>query len=121
VLYTLAAGLSRLSRASLVVALGCSLGMVPHLVAAITGLAALQHESAVASQTLNHLGVAYLLYMAWMTLHDKGALVMEKDTTSRSAGGALPIRSLRAVQPLRNEWLRWSGVPDMLTCNRRLR
>ena len=78
VLYTLAAGLSRGTRASLVAALGCTLGIVPHMLAAITGLAALLHTSAVAFQTLKYLGVAYLLYMAWSTLRDKGPLTVEE-------------------------------------------
>ena len=65
VLYTLAAGLSRGARASVVAAFGCTLGIVPHMAAAILGLAALLHTSALAFQTLKYLGVAYLLYMAW--------------------------------------------------------
>ena len=74
VLYTLAAGLSRGPRASVVAAFGCTLGIVPHMAAAIMGLAALLHTSALAFQTLKYLGVAYLLYMAWDTLREKGAL-----------------------------------------------
>ncbi|CAN5126198.1 LysE family translocator [soil metagenome] len=85
VLYTLAAGLSRGRRASIVAALGCTLGIVPHMLAAITGLAALLHTSAVAFQTLKYLGVAYLLYLAWATLRDRGALAVEADTERRSA------------------------------------
>ena len=46
VLYTLAAGLSRGARASVIAAFGCTLGIVPHMAAAITGLAALLHTSA---------------------------------------------------------------------------
>ena len=84
VLYTLAAGLSRGARESVVAAVGCTLGIVPHMVAAITGLAALLHTSAVAFQVLKYLGVAYLLFMAWSTLRDKGALTVE-ETAPRSA------------------------------------
>ncbi|GAB4587590.1 LysE family translocator [Nocardia sp. IFM 10818] len=84
VLFTLAAGLSRGVRASVVAAFGCTLGIVPHMVAAITGLAALLNASAVAFQTLKYLGVAYLVYMAWMTLRDKGALAVPEE----SAGAA---------------------------------
>ena len=76
VIYTLAAGLARGARASVVAALGCTLGIVPHMVAAITGLAALLHTSALAFQVLKYLGVAYLLFMAWSTLRDKGALTV---------------------------------------------
>lgn len=85
VLYTLAAGLARGARASLVAALGCTLGIVPHMVAAITGLAALLHTSALAFQVLKYLGVAYLLYMAWSTLREKGALAVEEESAPRSA------------------------------------
>ena len=74
---TLAAGLSRGSRASVVAAFGCTLGIVPHMAAAIMGLAALLHTSALAFQTLKYLGVAYLLYMAWNTLREHGALSRE--------------------------------------------
>jgi len=84
VLYTLAAGLSRGARASTVAAVGCTLGIVPHMVAAITGLAALLHTSALAFQILKYLGVAYLLYMAWSTLRDKGALTVEEETAPPS-------------------------------------
>ena len=77
VLYTLAAGLSRGTRASVVAAVGCTLGTVPHMLAAITGLAALLHTSAVAFQVLKYLGVAFLLFMAWSTLRDRDALTVE--------------------------------------------
>ncbi|MFE9583304.1 LysE family translocator [Nocardia sp. NPDC006044] len=75
-LFTLAAGLSRGTKASVIAAFGCTLGTVPHLVAAMTGLAALLNASAVAFQTLKYLGVAYLIYMAWSTFRDKGALTV---------------------------------------------
>jgi threonine/homoserine/homoserine lactone efflux protein len=85
VLYTLAAGLSRGARASVLAAFACTLGIIPHMTAAVTGLAALLHTSAVAFQTLKYAGVAYLLYMAWRTLQDRGTLRIEKDIAPRSA------------------------------------
>jgi threonine/homoserine/homoserine lactone efflux protein len=85
VLYTLAAGLSRGSRASVVAAFGCTIGIVPHMAAAILGLAALLHTSALAFQAFKYLGVAYLLYMAWNTLRERGALKVEKQVGTRSA------------------------------------
>jgi threonine/homoserine/homoserine lactone efflux protein len=84
VLYTMAAGLSRGARASVTAAVGCTLGIVPHMLAAVTGLAALLHTSAVAFQTLKYLGVTYLLLIAWRTLKEKGALTVENDTAPRS-------------------------------------
>ncbi|MFI6367346.1 LysE family translocator [Nocardia sp. NPDC050630] len=86
VLFTLAAGLSRGTRASVIAAFGCTLGIIPHMIAAVTGLAALLNASAVAFQTLKYLGVAYLLYMAWNTFRDKGALaVPEAEAATPSA------------------------------------
>jgi threonine/homoserine/homoserine lactone efflux protein len=84
VLVTLAAGLSRGTRAAVVAAFGCTLGIVPHMLAAITGLAALLHTSALAFQAVKYAGVAYLLYMAWSTLKEHGALRVEADATPRA-------------------------------------
>jgi len=86
VLYTLAAGLARGTRASVVAAAGCTLGIVPHMAAAITGLAAILHRSALAFEVIKYLGVAYLVYMAWSTLREKGALSVEEDAAPRTAG-----------------------------------
>jgi threonine/homoserine/homoserine lactone efflux protein len=85
VLYTLAAGLSRGARASVVAAFGCTLGIVPHLAAAVMGLAALLYTSALAFETLKYLGVAYLLYMAVRTLRDRSALHVDAGPKARSS------------------------------------
>ena len=104
VLYTLAAGLSRGRRASVVAAFGCTLGIVPHMGAAIMGLAALLHTSALAFQTLKYLGLAYLLYMAWDTLREKGGLRVEEEVGTRSATqvivSAILINILNPFDPL---------------------
>jgi threonine/homoserine/homoserine lactone efflux protein len=85
VLYTMAAGLARGARASVIAAFGCTLGIIPHMLAAITGLAALLNTSALAFETLRYVGVAYLMYMAWSTFRDQGALSVEKESAPRSA------------------------------------
>src|SRR5205085_6091765 len=68
VLYTLAVALAQGSRASVAAAFGCTLGIVPHMLAAMLGLAAILHTSALAFAALKWCGVAYLLYMAWQAL-----------------------------------------------------
>ena len=77
--YSIAAGLSRGSRAGIIAAFGCTLGVLPHMVAAITGLAAILHASAIAFQAIKWLGVAYLLYLAWQTLRDQSAIQVESN------------------------------------------
>lgn len=86
VLYTLAAGLSRGAKASAVAAFGCTLGIVPHMLAAITGLAALLHASALAFDIIRYAGVVYLLWMAWQTWRDRGALSLGNAANGAGAG-----------------------------------
>ncbi|HEX4765070.1 MAG TPA: LysE family translocator [Lichenihabitans sp.] len=84
VLYTVATGLSRGARASIVAALGCTLGILPHMAAAIFGVAALLHTSAVAFQAFKYIAVAYLLYMAWGAWRETGTLAMQGEVRERS-------------------------------------
>ncbi|MEJ1092514.1 LysE family translocator [Microbacterium istanbulense] len=77
--YSIAAGLSRGTRAGIVAAFGCTLGVIPHMIAAITGLAAILNASAVAFETIKWLGVAYLLYLAWQTLRDRSLIDVDQD------------------------------------------
>lgn len=76
VLDTLAAGLSR-ERASIVAAAGCTRGIVPHVLAAVLGVSALVEASAIGFQTLRVGGIAYLLYLAWSALRERGPLKVE--------------------------------------------
>lgn len=98
VAYTLATGLSKGLRASIAAAFGCTIGIVPHMLAAIGGLAAILHTSALAFSLIKYLGVAYLLYMAWNALKENGSLSVERQETERSllqtAGAAVLINIL---------------------------
>jgi threonine/homoserine/homoserine lactone efflux protein len=85
VVYTLATGLSRGARASVAAAFGCTIGIIPHMAAAIGGLAAILHTSALAFQSFKYAGVAYLLYLAWTALREKGALEVKSQAGERSA------------------------------------
>jgi len=85
VLYTLAAALTKGSRASIAAAFGCTLGIVPHMSAAMLGLAAVLHTSALAFAALKWLGVLYLMLMAWQALRQRGALAVDARLDGRSA------------------------------------
>jgi threonine/homoserine/homoserine lactone efflux protein len=86
---TIAAGLSRGARTATIAALGCTLGIVPHMLAAVTGLAALLNASSVAFEVVKFAGVAYLLYLAWMTWREQGVLRVEADGSERSHGAVV--------------------------------
>ncbi|WP_176082516.1 LysE family translocator [Martelella sp. HB161492] len=90
VVYTLAIGLSQGRRASIAAALGCTIGIVPAIAASILGLAALFHTSAIAFQAVKIAGVAYLVYLAWMTLKERGAMaVSSAGMKTRSMAGVV--------------------------------
>ena len=83
-LITLSAGISRGARAGVVAAIGCTLGIVPHLIAAVTGTAALLRASGAAFEVLRIVGVSYLLFMAVLIWRDKSALVVGAASSPRS-------------------------------------
>jgi threonine/homoserine/homoserine lactone efflux protein len=83
-LYTVASALARGHRAGVLAAFACTLGTVPHMLAAITGLAAVLHASGVAFEVVKYAGVAYLLWMAWSTWRETGALSVSADAAGRT-------------------------------------
>jgi len=78
VLYTVATGLFIGKRASVFAALGCTLGIVPALLASVFGLAAVFHTSALAFQVVKYVGAAYLLYLAWQMWKSSGPLSVDQ-------------------------------------------
>jgi threonine/homoserine/homoserine lactone efflux protein len=84
VLYTLAVALAQGSRASIAAAFGCTLGIVPQMLGAMLGLAAILHTSALAFAAVKWCGVAYLLYMAWQALRETGALAVRTEPSQKS-------------------------------------
>lgn len=85
VLFTVTVGLCQGRRAGGFAAIGCTLGIVPHLLATILGLAAVLHTSALAFQTLKYTGVAYLLFIAYGTWKDREAFRIEGEAAASSA------------------------------------
>lgn len=93
VIFTVSTGITQGRKASIYAALGCTAGIVPHLLATILGLAAVMHASALAFQTLKYAGVAYLFYVAYATWQDKSAFSVDS-TTSRSTAASLVVKAL---------------------------
>ena len=85
VVYTISTGLTLGKRASIFAALGCTAGIVPHLVATVLGLSAVMHTSALAFQGLKYAGVAYLFYLAYLTWRDKTAFAVDKIPNTAAA------------------------------------
>lgn len=86
VVFTISTGLAAGKRASVFAAVGCTAGIVPHLLASVLGLSAILHTSALAFQGLKFAGVAYLLYLAYATWRDRSAFAVDDVPTTTSAG-----------------------------------
>ena len=93
VIFTVSTGLTAGKRASVFAALGCTAGIVPHLLASVLGLSALLHTSALAFEALKYAGAAYLLYLAYATWRDRTAFAMN-DTPTISSAQSLMVRGL---------------------------
>jgi len=92
VLYTVSMGLLVGKKASFYAALGCTFGIVPHLLASIFGLAAILHTSAVVFQIVKIIGVCYLFYMAYMMYKETGALQID-DQQKEATGIKIALRA----------------------------
>ncbi|WP_095110711.1 LysE family translocator [Pseudomonas sp. Irchel 3E20] len=92
VVYTLSTALAAGKRASVYAALGCTTGIVPHLLASVLGLSALLHASALAFQGLKFAGVAYLLYLAYATWRDRAAFALG-DTPQASSAWNIALKA----------------------------
>jgi threonine/homoserine/homoserine lactone efflux protein len=85
VVYTITTGLTLKWRASIAAAIGCTLGIVPHILASILGLSALLNMSAQVFSALKIAGAMYLLYLAWNMWREAGTLEINKKSTETSA------------------------------------
>jgi threonine/homoserine/homoserine lactone efflux protein len=93
VVFTVSTGLTRGRRASVYAALGCTAGIVPHLLATVVGLAALLHMSALAFQALKWAGVLYLLYLAYATWRDQRAFAVDAAAADGRSGVRIAVKA----------------------------
>ena len=93
VVFTVSTGLTRGRSASVYAALGCTAGIVPHLLATVVGLAALLHMSALAFQALKWAGVLYLLYLAYATWRDQRAFAVDAAAADARSGVRIAVKA----------------------------
>ena len=74
VIYTISNGLFLGFRSSVAAALGCTAGIIPHLLACVLGLSAILHMSSLVFTLIKYAGAAYLLYLAWSMWRETGAM-----------------------------------------------
>jgi threonine/homoserine/homoserine lactone efflux protein len=86
VIYTVSTGLLQGGRASIAAAVGCTLGIVPHLVASSLGLSAILHYSALVFQAFKYAGALYLLFLAWSMWREAGTIAVDAETPQPRSG-----------------------------------
>lgn len=84
-LYTINTGLMLKWRASIAAAVGCTLGIVPHILASVLGLSAILNTSAQAFSILKVAGSVYLLYLAWNMWREAGTVVINRKSKETNA------------------------------------
>ena len=103
VVYTLSATLGGGLRAGFWAAVGCTIATVLHMAIAMGGLAAILHASAVLFQAIKFAGVAYLMWMAWAVLKDRGGLSIKPsapETATRLVRRGIVLNILNPKLPL---------------------
>lgn len=89
VLYTVSTGLFIGRKASFFAALGCTLGIIPALLASALGLAVIFHTSAIAFQIVKYVGAAYLLYLAWKMWRASSPLSVNEEQSIKNYSGII--------------------------------
>jgi threonine/homoserine/homoserine lactone efflux protein len=87
VVYTVSSSIGGGWRRGLFAAVGCTFGIVPHVLAALLGLSGIMQAGAVAFEVVRWAGVAYLVFMGVSMLRGGGALQLDRE--QRAAAGAM--------------------------------
>jgi threonine/homoserine/homoserine lactone efflux protein len=83
-IYTVSTGLLYGWRSSIAAAIGCTLGIVPHLLISLFGLSFVVRSSPILFEILKYAGVLYLLYLAWMMWFDNSSLEFDSASSGLS-------------------------------------
>lgn len=63
-IYTISTGLTKNWKAGIISAIGCTIGIVPHILACVLGLSAIMNMSAQIFSIIKYAGALYLIYLA---------------------------------------------------------
>jgi threonine/homoserine/homoserine lactone efflux protein len=77
VIYTVASSLAGGQRRGIFAAIGCTLGIVPHLLAAMLGLSGIMQAGATAFELVRWAGVVYLAYLGLTMILGRGNLRLD--------------------------------------------
>jgi threonine/homoserine/homoserine lactone efflux protein len=94
VVYTVSSSIGGGWRRGLFAAIGCTLGIVPHMLAAMLGLSAIMQAGAVVFEVVRWAGVAYLVFMGASMIRNAGALPPDDENGSADPMGLVVRRGI---------------------------
>jgi threonine/homoserine/homoserine lactone efflux protein len=97
VVYTVSSSIGGGWRRGLFAAIGCTLGIVPHLLAAMLGLSAIMQAGSVVFEVVRWAGVAYLVFMGVSMIREGGALQLDDQGDKRASIGSMGVVVRRGI------------------------
>ena len=97
VIYTVTTSLSGNRRSAVWAAAGCTLGIVPHILAGVLGISAIMNTSALLFRVIRILGILYLLYLGTGLIRSRGGIDVQqgaKEDIFRIVGKAVLLNLL---------------------------
>ena len=94
VVYTVSSSIGGGRRRGLFAALGCTLGIVPHMLAAMLGLSGIMQAGSVVFEAVRWAGVAYLVFVGFTMIRDAGTLPLDDQDTPVDSAGSVVWRGI---------------------------
>ena len=92
--YTVSSSIGGGRRRGLLAAIGCTLGIVPHVLAAMLGLSGIMQAGSVVFEVVRYAGVAYLVFMGVSMIRDAGALPLDDGNVPAEPVGPIVRRGI---------------------------
>jgi threonine/homoserine/homoserine lactone efflux protein len=94
VLYTVSSSIGGGWRRGFFAAIGCTLGIVPHMLAAMLGLSAIMQAGSMVFEVVRTAGVIYLVFMGFSMIRDAGVLPLDDGNASIDPMGPVVWRGI---------------------------
>lgn len=94
VVYTVSSSIAGGRRGGLIAAVGCTLGIVPHMLAAMLGLSGIMQAGSAVFEVVRWAGVAYLVFMGFSMIREAGALPLEDGNPPVDSAGSVVRRGI---------------------------
>src|SRR5215203_891464 len=94
VIYTVSSSIGGGRRRGLFAAIGCTLGIVPHMLAAMLGLSGIMQAGSAVFEVVRWAGVAYLLFMGVTMIREAGELSLDDADAGTDPAGPVVRRGI---------------------------